>query len=93
MKTLAKRIRTLTCLFLAVLLLLSVFPLSASALSNRDVYLYLGDEALTGEEEEMYYIIDDSLSFEIDDASSLDEQLSDYVILEGADITGWNLWK
>lgn len=89
-----KKFNRLVSLCLAVLLICMALPLSVGALSNDFVYggVWLGDEAFSGEAEDLTPM--DIQICEIDTKKALNaqEEIVDLFNLDGADLTGWKLW-
>jgi hypothetical protein len=95
MKLLTTRLRSLVALWLAAVMLVTLFAFSASAKSMQSVYFYLGNETITADTNTYSIQSSDILDTEVDFDLPLNENDSMDVILEGkgGDLAGWTVWR
>ena len=95
MKLLTTRLRSLVALWLAAVMLVTLFAFSASAKSMQSVYFYLGNETITADTNTYDIQSSDILDTEVDFDLPLNENDSMDVILEGkgGDLAGWTVWR
>ena len=94
MSTLKKRLHELTGIWLALLLVLSVFGFSASAATPEKLLFYLGKSELAKDIDIRYINESTKGEFEVDPDRPLNEMADLDKITEGVggDLSGWELW-